>query len=461
VRDKIVRDGVLAGREFLQIIKNFTAQNKALNDAIAKSWKDLINAKPRLAKMEQDSAAAFKRCETTSKTFAEKHTALASEAASASAAADSVTRLRAGLATLAAEKESNRQKQLANTSAAIAQASQAVQRCQTALDNVKIRQQTVRDDSLRIDREKSVFVAQAQQVIDAKNEEIKLNGSAIEVIAAKLTKAGSDSSAAKAEILEQMNVFTKLLAEQQRLAKQGEKTIADLEVEREIAATPPPAPQPVAAPIVAPEPVAPAPAPRPQAKTAPSQTKAQPTPPKPSGVQESAERQLTLLYELVDQGKTETAVRVFTTNRKLLEKNLFPDAFEAIKATIESLSQPQAAPAAPAPVAETPEPAPPAPAPAPQPSTPAPVPVVPALPPPQTEPDVERKPATVFISSFPPVASVYMDGQLVGKTNVGYVKVTSGKHTMQFIKVDKTCTQEMTFIEGQNPAVVVKLPCGQ
>jgi hypothetical protein len=74
---------------------------------------------------------------------------------------------------------------------------------------------------------------------------------------------------------------------------------------------------------------------------------------------------------------------------------------------------------------------------------------------------VERKPATVFISSFPPVASVYMDGQLVGKTNVGYVKVTSGKHTMQFIKGDKTCTQDMTFIEGQNPATMVKLPCGQ
>jgi hypothetical protein len=74
---------------------------------------------------------------------------------------------------------------------------------------------------------------------------------------------------------------------------------------------------------------------------------------------------------------------------------------------------------------------------------------------------VERKPATVFITSVPPVATVYMDGQLIGKTSTGYLNVTSGKHTMQFVKGDKTCTQEMTFTEGQNPAMVVKLPCGQ
>jgi hypothetical protein len=466
-REKIARDGVLAGKEFLQIIKNFAAQNKALNDGIAKSWKELINAKPRLAKMEQDSAAAAKRCETTTQTFAAKHAALAAESAAATSAADSVTRLRDGLKTFIADKATGHSKQLGSASEAIVQATQAVLRSQTALDNVKIRQQTVRSDSMRVDKEKSVFVSQAQQVIDTKNEEIKLKSNSIGVIAAKMTKARSDSSAAAADKQEQMNVFSKLLAEQQRLVKQGEKTIADLEVEREIAATPPPAPQPAAAPVAAPaEPVAPAPVPKPQEKAAPSQPKAQPAPQKPAGVQETAERQLALLYDLIDQGKTETAIRVFNANRKLLEKNLFPDAFEAIKATIESLPQPQASPAAPAPVAKTPEPALPASAPTPQPSTPAPAaqpapaPVVPV---PQAPPeqDVERKPATVFISSVPPVASVYMDGQLVGKTNVGYVKVTSGKHTMQFIKGDKTCTQEMTFSEGQNPATMVKLPCGQ
>ena len=466
-REKIARDGVLAGKEFLQIIKNFAVQNKSLNDGIAKSWKELINAKPRLAKMEQDSAAAAKRGETTSQTFTVKHATLAAESAAATAVADSITRLRASLATFIAEKESSRQKQFAGASAAIMQTAQAVQRSQTALDNVKIRQQTVQADSVRVDKEKSVFVSQAQQVIDTKNEEIKLKSNSIEVITAKTTKARSDSSAAATDKQEQMNVLSKLLVEQQRLVKQGEKTIADLEVEREIAATPPSAPQPAAAPSAAAlEPVTQAPAPKPQAKAAPSQPKAQPAPQKPSGAQEAAERQLALLYELIDQGKAETAIRVFNTNRKLLEKNLIPDAFEAIKTTIESLSQPQAAPSAPAPVAKTPEPVQPASAPTPQPSTPtaaaqpAPAPVVP-VPPAPPEPDVERKPATVFISSMPPVASVYMDGQLVGKTNVGYVKVTSGKHTMQFIKGDKTCTQEMTFSEGQNPATMVKLPCGQ
>ena len=476
-REKIARDGVLAGKEFLRILKNFAAQNKALNDGIAKSWKELINAKPRLAKMEQDSAAAAKHCETTSQTFAAKHAALASE--SAAAAADSIARLRDGLKTFIADKAAGHSKQLGSASEAIVQAAQAVQRSQTALDNVKIRQQTVQADSVRVDKEKSVFVSQAQQVIDAKNEEIKLNSNSIVVITAKTTKARSDSSAAAADKQEQMNVFSKLLVEQQRQVKQGEKTISDLEVEREIAATPPPAPQPAAAPAAAPvkpQPQTPA-TPKTSAATAPAPKPVPPAPAlsqpntqlasqKPSTTQEAAERQISLLYELIDQGKTETAIRVFNANRKLLEKNLIPDAFEAIKTTIESLSQPQAAPSAPAPVAKTPEPVQPASAPTPQPSTPtaaaqpAPAPVVP-VPPAPPEPDVERKPATVFISSMPPVASVYMDGQLVGKTNVGYVKVTSGKHTMQFIKGDKTCTQEMTFSEGQNPATMVKLPCGQ
>ncbi|HUI93066.1 MAG TPA: PEGA domain-containing protein [Chitinivibrionales bacterium] len=424
-REKITRDGILAGKEFAQIVKNFAAQNKTLNDGIARAWKELINAKPRLSKLEQDSASAVKYCETTSQTFSAKHAALSDQSSAAGAAADSIARQRAGLAALIAGKEPGRQKQVAAAAEAILQAAQAVRRCETALDNVTARQQKVRDDSARVDREKSVFVSQAQQVMEAKNEEIKLKNNAIDAIASKMTKARSDSAAAESDKQEQMNVFGKLLAEQHGLIKRGEKAVADLEAERAIAAAPPPAPPP--APVAAPQ------------------------EPKPSAAQESAERQLTLLYELIDQGKTETAVRIFNANRKLLEKNLFPDAFEAIKTTIESLPPPLPS----APVAAKPaEPA----VPVPQPASPAPV--VPA-PPPPAEPDVERKPATVFISSVPPVASVYMDGQLVGKTNVGYVKVTSGKHTMQFIKGDKTCTQEMTFEEGQNPAAVVKLPCGQ
>jgi hypothetical protein len=74
-------------------------------------------------------------------------------------------------------------------------------------------------------------------------------------------------------------------------------------------------------------------------------------------------------------------------------------------------------------------------------------------------PEIPQKEATIFITSLPPVAMAYMDGEPVGKTNIGYLKVMSGKHLMQFMKGDLTCTREMTFIEGINPTQIVKLPC--
>lgn len=65
-RERIVRDGVLAQKQFAQVSGNFAADNKRLNDLIAKTWKELINAKPRIVRMERDSAEAVKRCETSS-----------------------------------------------------------------------------------------------------------------------------------------------------------------------------------------------------------------------------------------------------------------------------------------------------------------------------------------------------------------------------------------------------------
>jgi hypothetical protein len=120
---------------------------------------------------------------------------------------------------------------------------------------------------------------------------------------------------------------------------------------------------------------------------------------------------------------------------------------------------------APAPQQRAPEPtpAPAASAPAPQQSAPAPAaaPSAPpqtaaAEPPPPSQPTGE--PASIFISSLPPVAEVYMDGKLIGKTNVAELKVRSGSHTMKFVKGGKEITKEMTFQPGKNPSQMIRIP---
>ncbi|MBD3422586.1 MAG: PEGA domain-containing protein [Chitinivibrionales bacterium] len=67
------------------------------------------------------------------------------------------------------------------------------------------------------------------------------------------------------------------------------------------------------------------------------------------------------------------------------------------------------------------------------------------------------EPATIFISSIPPVADVYMDGKLIGKTNIAKLKVLSGTHTLKFVKAGKEHTVEMKFQPGENPSKLVNL----
>jgi len=45
-----------------------------------------------------------------------------------------------------------------------------------------------------------------------------------------------------------------------------------------------------------------------------------------------------------------------------------------------------------------------------------------------------------------------MDGNLIGKTNITKLKVTSGTHSMRFVKGGKELTKEMTFEPGDNAA---------
>ncbi len=65
--------------------------------------------------------------------------------------------------------------------------------------------------------------------------------------------------------------------------------------------------------------------------------------------------------------------------------------------------------------------------------------------------------ATVFISSMPPVADVYMDGKLIGKTNISKLNVTAGTHSMKYVKGAIEVTEDMTFKAGDNPSHLVIL----
>jgi anti-anti-sigma factor len=76
--------------------------------------------------------------------------------------------------------------------------------------------------------------------------------------------------------------------------------------------------------------------------------------------------------------------------------------------------------------------------------------------PPPSSSTASGDPGTIFISSIPPVADVYMDGKLIGKTNISKLKVRSGTHTMRFVKGDKETTRQMTFKTGDNPAAHVQ-----
>jgi anti-anti-sigma factor len=76
---------------------------------------------------------------------------------------------------------------------------------------------------------------------------------------------------------------------------------------------------------------------------------------------------------------------------------------------------------------------------------------------PTPEPASGGEPASVFIASIPPVADIYMDGQLIGKTNISELKVTSGTHTLRFVKGDKEVTKQQTFEPGKNPSMMVRI----
>ncbi len=100
----------------------------------------------------------------------------------------------------------------------------------------------------------------------------------------------------------------------------------------------------------------------------------------------------------------------------------------------------------PKPVVTTPTPTPrPTPRPTPKPVTPTP------------STPAGGPPGTIFISSLPPMADVFMDGKKIGKTNIAELKITAGSHTMKFVKGAKQLTKTMSFTAGKNPSQLIRL----
>ena len=122
------------------------------------------------------------------------------------------------------------------------------------------------------------------------------------------------------------------------------------------------------------------------------------------------------------------------------------ESFKLEREEAPAVSRPAPSPA-PASEAE-PEAAPPPP-PSPPPPKPAPAPAA--------APAAGGEAATVFIASIPPVADVYMDGTLIGKTNITKLNVSAGAHSMRFVKGTQEVTKDMTFKAGDNPSQLVNL----
>ncbi len=65
--------------------------------------------------------------------------------------------------------------------------------------------------------------------------------------------------------------------------------------------------------------------------------------------------------------------------------------------------------------------------------------------------------ATIFFSTTPPVADVYLDGKYAGKSNILDIPVLSGEHEVKFVKGKKSLTIKMTFKKGKNPSKNIDL----
>jgi anti-anti-sigma factor len=89
-------------------------------------------------------------------------------------------------------------------------------------------------------------------------------------------------------------------------------------------------------------------------------------------------------------------------------------------------------------------------------------PIKPATPAPAAKPPAAASSgggqALIFIASIPPVADVYLNGTLIGKTNVSELKIPAGVQTLKFVKGGKEITKQLNLQPGKNPSQMVRLP---
>ncbi|MBN2038003.1 MAG: PEGA domain-containing protein, partial [Chitinispirillaceae bacterium] len=263
----------------------------------------------------------------------------------------------------------------------------------------------IQTDSTVTNAQHNSRLTETKRLIEMKNEERRVKQAMVDQLHADREKATNEQKIAKQEKQRQQEDFGQMIAQQRRIEKQAQSEQRRMEARARA---------------------------EPPAASSQNKKKAADAEVKLSDI---AEKRLMKIYKLIEQEKTGEATALFNGDRDMLEAGLDPDAFSTIQMTIISIEPVEKTSRA---VARRPEPPPP------------PEPIVYAGP---------RKEGSIFLTSLPPVASVFMDGELVGKTNVGYLKITSGPHTMRFVKGGLICTRHMTFVEGKNPSQLVKLPC--
>jgi hypothetical protein len=75
---------------------------------------------------------------------------------------------------------------------------------------------------------------------------------------------------------------------------------------------------------------------------------------------------------------------------------------------------------------------------------------------PPSESEDKSTDATIFFASIPPVAEVYADDVLIGKTNIAAIPVNSGRYKITFKKDSLQFDTTMTIKPGKNPSVMVR-----
>ena len=83
---------------------------------------------------------------------------------------------------------------------------------------------------------------------------------------------------------------------------------------------------------------------------------------------------------------------------------------------------------------------------------------VPAVKSPVVTPSARGGEALIFIASIPPVADVYLNDKLIGKTNVSELKIPAGVQTLKFVKGGKEITKQLNLQAGKNPSQMVRIP---